>query len=288
MDVRFDGVEPLILKFISAQCFHKANSSALLMLIDQDPSAFSCDSAQSEVELVVTIASQRMENIACRALRMNADDWRRAVYISKNQSYRGFQTFRIFFIAERHASEGQQAKVRPDRRETHIGDLLQFHRLGDLSAACIFRVKHILTLLLACHCNVSISSSHYRGARSTKLIKDMIAKACQWTGKHSVEPLHCREQYRLPRNPRFGCTGRHRHPNPQTFFQHKPRSEGAPHCCKTMVDDMEILFCQPRVYITPIATPQSQTRPTAQHFRCNFSRTKRAEQHQHGRCAGLQ
>jgi hypothetical protein len=67
-EVSLDGVQALILQLIGAQLLSQAYPSALLMLIEQHSSAFFRDHPQGQVELVMTIASQRVEDISGGAL----------------------------------------------------------------------------------------------------------------------------------------------------------------------------------------------------------------------------
>jgi len=80
-EIRFDGVEPLVLKLIRAHLLHQPDAPAFLLLIEQQPNSFFGDCGQGQVKLVVTIAPQRMKNLSCRALRMNAGYGRGAVDI---------------------------------------------------------------------------------------------------------------------------------------------------------------------------------------------------------------
>jgi hypothetical protein len=64
------------LKLVGAQLLHQANAAALLMLIEDYPSPLIRDHPHREMKLIATVASQRVEDIPSRALRMNANDRR--------------------------------------------------------------------------------------------------------------------------------------------------------------------------------------------------------------------
>jgi hypothetical protein len=55
------------------------------------------------MKLIATVASQRVENIPRRALRVNANDRRRAMDVAKDQGERSFPTLFASFIPGMHA-----------------------------------------------------------------------------------------------------------------------------------------------------------------------------------------
>jgi hypothetical protein len=61
---------------------------------------------------------------------VDANDWRGALDVAKNQGQSGFWTALLALIVGMHTFKGQQPEARPARWETYISDLFQFHQLG--------------------------------------------------------------------------------------------------------------------------------------------------------------
>ncbi len=126
--IRFDGIEPLILELICAQLFHESDAAPLLLLVDKYSRAFLSDGAQGHLKLVVTIAAKRMKGLARCALRMNANQWRITVEVSQDERKGGFLALVRGFPAGVKGFEGQQTEDRPPGGKFHFSDLFQDHR----------------------------------------------------------------------------------------------------------------------------------------------------------------
>ena len=83
--VRFDRVEAGILQLIGLQLRHEADASALLLLVNQDASAFVSDHRQRHLELLAAVAAQGMKNVAGQALRVNPHKRRSGVNVAHHQ-----------------------------------------------------------------------------------------------------------------------------------------------------------------------------------------------------------
>jgi len=115
--VSFDGVETLVLEFIGAQLLHQTDSTSLLVLVKQSTVALFRDPSQREMKLIVTVATKRMKDVPCRALRVNAHQWRLTMEITKHECECRLS---VFFAC---ALEGTQAEVGPTCWKIYICDL---------------------------------------------------------------------------------------------------------------------------------------------------------------------
>src|SRR5580658_2589651 len=77
----------MILQLVRPQLSHQTDAPALLLFIEQDSRSSLADLAQRQLQLQPAIAAQRAENIACKALRMNAHQRRRSVNIPHHQRH---------------------------------------------------------------------------------------------------------------------------------------------------------------------------------------------------------
>ena len=73
--IRLDGVMPRILKLIGEQLIHEADSTALLELINQDARSVFGYSFECKLQLFSAVATFGAEDIAGKALRMDANQW---------------------------------------------------------------------------------------------------------------------------------------------------------------------------------------------------------------------
>ena len=69
--VGFDGVESLVLKFVCLELGDEPNAATLFLLIKQNSCSGVGDNAQSELELLATVTTQRVEHVSREALRVN-------------------------------------------------------------------------------------------------------------------------------------------------------------------------------------------------------------------------
>jgi hypothetical protein len=133
---------------------------------------------------------------------------------------------------------------------------------------------------------VKISHLSLRG--STELVKNMIAKERQRTGKRAVDRFHRTEKPRLMRDPRLGGAGRNCHADSETLLQHKPGSKSTHQCRTAMVDDGKVALGKPRRYWAALAAPQRLIRPLMKYFSQHLAGAESAEQYQHGRGSRLE
>ncbi len=87
-EVRFDGVEAFILKFVRLQLRHQSDSPALLILVEQNARASFRDHAEGEFKLLSAIAAEGVEYIAGQALGVNSNDGRGRVDVAHNEGDR--------------------------------------------------------------------------------------------------------------------------------------------------------------------------------------------------------
>jgi hypothetical protein len=86
LEICFDRVQAFVLKLVSAEFFNQADTSALLVLINEYSRAMLPNELQRKMKLVMAITPQGMENIAGCALGVNANQGRLCVEVSKGQS----------------------------------------------------------------------------------------------------------------------------------------------------------------------------------------------------------
>lgn len=130
VEIGVHRIQPPLLQFVGAQLFHQPDTAAFLMLIEKKPCTFLCDRTQRQMQLVMTVAAQRMEDISGGALRMNANEWGSAGNIAKKKSQRGLLLVRGPAVPALRFREGEKAKVRPPRREVDLGNLSYIRRSG--------------------------------------------------------------------------------------------------------------------------------------------------------------
>lgn len=129
-----DGVQSSFLKLVGFQFFKQADPSPLLLLVDKNACAFLDHPVQSKMQLIVAIAAQGMKDISGYALRMNADDGRRAVDVAQKQDHRGFRAWLARPGAVTAAFECQQAKAGTRGWELYVSNLAECHFCGPLSS----------------------------------------------------------------------------------------------------------------------------------------------------------
>src|ERR1700734_2789331 len=79
------------------------------------------------MQLIVTVAAQRMKNLTGGALRVNADHRRKATNVSENQNHRVFQVLFSGLSAGQERFKSNKAESRPACRKMNIGNLLEHH-----------------------------------------------------------------------------------------------------------------------------------------------------------------
>ena len=139
LQVRLNRVHPLILQFVRPELFQEADAAALLMLIEQNAGTFMRDRSQSQVQLIMAIATQRMEDVTRRALRMNTHERRltpKSGEFTEDQRQGGFALFKFPSVSCAVGFESHQPKMRPARREADFSD-----RSGSTSQHDIFRIQ---------------------------------------------------------------------------------------------------------------------------------------------------
>ncbi len=123
VQISLDGIESCILQFIGAELFHQADAPPFLILIEQYPRALFGDAAQSEMKLIVAVATKRVENISGGALRVDTDEGWSRVNVSKNQRECRFEVAAP--SALRSALERQETKRSPASGKANFSDLSQ-------------------------------------------------------------------------------------------------------------------------------------------------------------------
>ncbi len=130
-EVGFDGVEALILELVGLQFGHEADAAAFLVFVEQNASAFVRDSGEREFELLAAVAAERVEDVAGKALGVDADDGRGAGGdVAHDERDGGFDAncgrWECFVAGLRifdGAFEAEDAEVTPARGEVGIGHL---------------------------------------------------------------------------------------------------------------------------------------------------------------------
>ncbi len=74
LEVRLDGVEPLLLELVRAQLVEQADAPALLGEVEQDALALCLDPGERALELLAAVAAPRVEDVPGQALRVDADE----------------------------------------------------------------------------------------------------------------------------------------------------------------------------------------------------------------------
>lgn len=77
------------------------------------------------MELIMAVAAKRFERISRRALRMDANDRRRDVKISEDESQSGFEPLLLRLSIRAAGLECQQPEGRPPGRQTDFGNLFE-------------------------------------------------------------------------------------------------------------------------------------------------------------------
>src|SRR5690242_18455554 len=85
LDVGLNGVEALVLQFVSAKFRHEPDAATFLLLVNKDAGAFFCDAVHGELELLAAVAAKGAEDVSGEALRVNAHHGRCGVNVSHDQ-----------------------------------------------------------------------------------------------------------------------------------------------------------------------------------------------------------
>ena len=84
--VRLDCVTALVLELVGAKLGHQSNTTTLLLFVEQHTGTRSGDRGESKLKLLATVATQRVEDVASQALRMNANNRRSGVDVTHDES----------------------------------------------------------------------------------------------------------------------------------------------------------------------------------------------------------
>ena len=129
LEICLNGVEALVLELVGAEFGHEADAAALLLLVEEDASAGAGYGAERELELLAAVAAERVEYVAGKALRVDADDGRSGVDVTQDESdgrldaTRGrWNSLITGFGSIDDAFEAEDAEVSPTGREVGIGD----------------------------------------------------------------------------------------------------------------------------------------------------------------------
>ncbi len=128
--VGLDGVQALILQLVRAELGHEADATAFLLLVEEDARALVGDALEREVELIVAVATERVEDVAGEALGVDANDrrcrgpvGRGRVDVAHDEGDGGFQGLAGGVAWLRNAFEAEDAEGPPAGGEVGVGDL---------------------------------------------------------------------------------------------------------------------------------------------------------------------
>ena len=74
LEVRLDGVEPLLLQLVRLELVEQADAASLLRHVEEHAAVLGGDAAEREVELLAAVAAQRVEDVAGEAFGVDADE----------------------------------------------------------------------------------------------------------------------------------------------------------------------------------------------------------------------
>ena len=115
--VGFDCVESLILKLVGLELGHEPDASSFLLLIDQNAGPGLGDHGERHFQLLAAIATQRAEDVAGEALRVNAYQRRSRMDIAHHHGNGLF----CATVAVKQAFKAHDAEVSPTRGEIGFG-----------------------------------------------------------------------------------------------------------------------------------------------------------------------
>jgi len=127
--VCFYGVQALVLQCVCPQLGHQPDAPALLLLIQKNSRARLGNFCQRQLKLQPAIAAQRAENVAGKALRVDAHQWRLGMNVAhyeSDQSFDGLSRFATGTVLRAHALKTKNPEHAPSRGEFRLGDLLRF------------------------------------------------------------------------------------------------------------------------------------------------------------------
>src|SRR5215470_5423382 len=90
--VRLYRIQSGILQLVGLQLRHQPDTTAFLLLVNEDARTFPRDQRQRHFQLLPAIATKRAKNIAGQTLRMDAHQRRGGVDIT---DYEGYSLFRL-------------------------------------------------------------------------------------------------------------------------------------------------------------------------------------------------
>src|SRR5206468_5950785 len=111
----FNRIQTAVLQRISLQLRRQADSTALLMFVDQQPAALLGNGLHGHLQLVSTVTPERPEHLAREALRMDAHQRNADRHIAQNKCHRGLNPVDA---VEYIALEPQRSKHPPSRRHS--------------------------------------------------------------------------------------------------------------------------------------------------------------------------
>ena len=74
--VGFDGIQPLLLKFVGPQFLLQSDATTFLWQIHNGPGSLIEDHLHRHVQLITAVTAQRVEDIAGETGRVHANQWR--------------------------------------------------------------------------------------------------------------------------------------------------------------------------------------------------------------------
>ena len=129
LDIGFNGVKTVVLQLVSFELGHQTDSTALLLLVEEDACASRCDFGKSHFELKPAIAAQRAEDISCEALRVDAHQRCRGVDVAHHQDDEFFGLrpglgWTAVSLGEGRSFKAEYAEGSPAGGEVGFGDLI--------------------------------------------------------------------------------------------------------------------------------------------------------------------
>jgi len=83
--IRFDGIEATVLQGVGLQLGHETDTSAFLLLINENAGALLGDHGEGHFELLAAVAAQGTEDVSGEALGVDANERRAGLHVSHNQ-----------------------------------------------------------------------------------------------------------------------------------------------------------------------------------------------------------
>src|SRR6185437_6726364 len=130
LQVRLNGIQPLVLQFVRLELRHQANTAALLGLVEQNAGACIRNRGQRQLQLLPAVAAQRVEDVSRQALRVDAHNGRCGLHVAHHQRNRRLDSLRwrrkrviAGLRISHHAFKPEDAELTPPGREVGLSHL---------------------------------------------------------------------------------------------------------------------------------------------------------------------